>query len=152
MIARWCGGLTAACVLSAAAFLAGCSSTTTTGAGSGSTASPVASGTSPACKSADALKASIEGLKNVNIRANGTAAISAQFMKIKQDFNTLKADAKGQFSAQTTAMSSALDKLSSSLDAAKANLNAGTLSALASAAGSVITAGTNLVTAATNAC
>ncbi len=81
----------AACVLSAAAFLAGCSSTTTTAAGSGSTASPAASGTSPVCKSADALKASTEGLKNVNIRANGTAAISAQFTKIKQDFNLVTA-------------------------------------------------------------
>jgi soluble cytochrome b562 len=104
------------------------------------------------CKSARDLKASIAGLKNVNIRANGTSAVSNQLTAIQQNFNTLKADAKGQYSAQITAMSNALSKLGSSLDAARASLNAGTLSALASAAGTVVTAGTNLVTAVSNTC
>jgi hypothetical protein len=104
------------------------------------------------CKSAADLKASITGLKDINIRANGTSAVSAQFTKIEQAFNALKADAQGQFSPQVNALSSALDKLGSSLNAAKASLNAGTLTALASAAGSVVTAGTNLVTAVSNTC
>ena len=84
-----------------------------------------ASSTAAVCKSADNLKASIKGLKDINITANGTSAVSAQFTKIKQDFNTLKADAKGQYSPQVNALSGALDKLGSSLDAAKASLNAG---------------------------
>jgi soluble cytochrome b562 len=155
MIARGCSGLTAACVLSAAAFLAGCSSSTTatsaaTGIVNGASAS--ASSKSAACKSAEDLKASITGLKDVNIRAEGTSAVSAQVTKIKQDFDSLKANAKGQFSAQVTDLSTALDKLTASLDAAKASLNAGTLSALASAAGSVVTAGTNLVNAVAHTC
>lgn len=150
MIARWCSGLTAACVLSAAAFLAGCSSSTTTVSGVSNSMS--AAGKSVVCQSADDLKASIAGLKNVNVRANGTSAVSAQFTKIKQDFAALKADLKGQYSSQVSALSSALDKLGTSLDAAKASLNAGTLSALASAAGSVVTAGTNLVTAVSSSC
>jgi predicted component of type VI protein secretion system len=148
MIARWCSGLTAACVLSAA-FLAGCSSSTTTGNG---VSSMSAASKSAVCTSADDLKASITALKDVNIRANGASAVSAQFTKIKQDFATLKADIQGQYTPQVNALSSALDKLGASLDAAKASLNAGTLSALASAAGSVVTAGTNLVTAVSSTC
>jgi len=111
-----------------------------------------ASGTSAVCTSTDDLKASITGLKDVNITANGTSAVSGQFTKIKQDFATLKADAKGQYTPQVNALSGALDKLGASLDAAKASVNAGTLSALASAAGSVVTAGTNLVTAVSSTC
>ena len=56
-----------------------------------------ASSQSVVCKSAENLKASVTGLKDVNISANGTSAVSDQFTKIKQDFNTLKADAKGQY-------------------------------------------------------
>lgn len=149
MIAKWCSGLTAACVLSAA-FLAGCSSSTTTVNGVSNSMS--AASKSVVCQSANDLKASIAGLKNVNVRANGTSAVSAQFTKIKQDFAALKTDLKGQYSSQVNALSSALDKLGTSLDAAKASMNAGTLSALASAAGAVVTAGTNLVTAVSGSC
>ena len=158
MIARWCSGLAVACALSAG-LLAGCSSSSSTVTSSSNTSTPKSSmpasagtSTSALCKSAADLKASITGLKDINIRANGTSAVSAQFTKIQQDFNTLKADAHGQFAAPVNALSSALSKLGSSLDAAKASLNAGTLSALASAAGTVGTAGTNLVTAVSHTC
>ena len=104
------------------------------------------------CKSAASLKASIAGLKDINVTANGTSAISAQVTKIKQDLGTLKTSAQGQYSAQTTGLSNALSTLSSSLDAAKASPSAGTLGALVSAVGAVVTAGTNLVTAVTNTC
>jgi hypothetical protein len=154
MMARWYSGLTAACILTTAAFLAGCSSSTSatsaaTGTGNGASASASALAV---CKSADNLKASITGLKDVNVKANGTSAVSAQVTKIKQDFATLKSDAKGQFSTEITALSNALTNLGSSIDAAKTNQNASTLTGVATAAGSVVTAGTNLVTAATKAC
>jgi hypothetical protein len=103
------------------------------------------------CKSAANLKASIKGLKDVNA-SGGTAALSAQVTKIKQDLDALKADAHGQFTTQVDALSSALSKLTSSLDAAKATMNASTVSVLASAAGSVVTAGTSLVTAVQHTC
>jgi len=148
MIVRWCSGLTAACVLSAA-FLAGCSSSTTTSNGGSSVS---AASKSAVCNSADELKASIAGLKDVNIGANGMSAVSAQFTKIKQDSAALKADARGQYAPQVNALSGALDTLGTSLGSAKASPNAGTLSALASAAGSVVTAGTNLVTTVSGAC
>jgi len=112
---------------------------------------PTNASTSAVCKSAADLKASITGLKDINV-SGGTSAVSAQVTKIKQDLQTLKTDAHGEFSTQVDALSSALSKLTSSLDAAKASLNAGTVSALASAAGSVVTTGTSLVTAVQNTC
>jgi hypothetical protein len=152
MIARWCSGLTAACVVSAA-FLAGCSSTTATSAATGTNnGASTSASKSAACKSAEDLKASIAGLKNMNIRANGTSALSDQVVTIQQDLEKFKANAHGQFSAQVTDLTNALNTMESKLNAAKSSMNAGTLTALASAAGAVVTAGTNLVTAATNAC
>jgi len=125
MIARWCSGLTVACALSAG-LLAGCSSSTSTITSSSNTSTPKSAmstptnaSTSAVCKSAADLKASITGLKDINIRANGTSAISSQVTKIKQDLGTLKTDAHGEFSTQVDALSSALSKLTSSLDAAK---------------------------------
>ena len=98
------------------------------------------------------LKDDIVGLKDINIRANGTSAVSAQLTKIQQQFDVVRSDAHGQFSPQITNMSNALSTLSSSLSAARANVNSGTLSALALAAGSVVTAGNSLVTAVSNSC
>jgi hypothetical protein len=98
------------------------------------------------------LKDDIVGLKDINIRAGGTSAVSAQLTKIEQQFAAVRSDAHGQFSPQITDMSNALSKLSSSLSAAKANLNGGTLTALASAAGSVVTAGNSLISAVSSTC
>ena len=92
------------------------------------------------------------GLKDINIKANGTSAVSAQLTKIQQQFNVVRSDAHGQFSPQITSMSNALSTLGSSLSAARANVNSGTLSALALAAGAVVTAGNSLVSAVTNTC
>jgi hypothetical protein len=98
------------------------------------------------------LRDDIVGLKDINIRASGTSAVSAQLTKIEQQFDVVRSDAHGQFSPQITDMSNALSKLSSSLNAARANLNAGTLTALASAAGSVVTAGNSLISAVSSTC
>jgi hypothetical protein len=98
------------------------------------------------------LKDDIVGLKDINIRAGGTSAVSAQLTKIQQQFDVVKSDAHGQFSPQITDMSNALSKLRSSLTAATNSLNAGTLTALAGAAGSVVTAGNSLVTAVSSTC
>jgi outer membrane biogenesis lipoprotein LolB len=136
MMARRFIGLAVACLM-AVALLTACSS----------------SPSKPAvCTDAANLKTSVQDLKNVNVRENGISAVSDQLTKIEQQFNTLKTDAKGQYSTQIDDMSKALSSLSSSVNAAKANVNAGTLSAVASAAGSVVTAGNNLVTAVSNTC
>jgi len=121
----------------AAALLTACSSTTSKPA---------------VCADVANLKTSVQDLKNVNVRENGVSAVTDQLSKIEQQFNTLKTDAKGQYSTQIDDMSKALSGLSSSVTAAKGNVNATTLTAVATAAKSVVTAGNNLVTAVSNTC
>jgi outer membrane biogenesis lipoprotein LolB len=89
----------------AAALLTACSSTTSKPA---------------VCTDAANLETSVQDLKNVNVRENGVSVVSDQLSKIEQRFNTLKTDAKGQYSTQIDAMSKALCGLSSSVSAAKA--------------------------------
>jgi hypothetical protein len=159
-----------AAVVVAAAVLAGCSSTSTSASSapassapatsappssapaSSAAASATASSNAAVCASVGKLKDDIVGLKDINIRANGTSAVSAQLTKIQQQFAVVKSDAHGQFSPQINALSSALSGLGSSLTAARDNVNSSTLSALALAAGSVVTAGNSLISTVTSTC
>ncbi len=149
MIARRCKGLCAA-VTVATAFLAGCSSATTSVDNSAASAS--ASAKSAVCASVGQLKDDVAGLKNINVRASGLSGVSAELTKIQQQLGVVKSNAHGQFSPQITDLSNALSGLKSSLTAAKDNLNGGTLTAVASASGSVVTAGNNLVSAVSHTC
>jgi uncharacterized phage infection (PIP) family protein YhgE len=142
----------------AVAFLAACSSSTTSNGGGGAasgtakTASAGGSAKPAICTSVADLKASLQSLKGADIKANGLSAISDDITKIKQELNTIKADAHGQYSTQVNALSDALSGLSTSFDAAKASPNAGTLTTLGTSAHSVVTAGNNLVSAVSGAC
>lgn len=141
----------------AAAFLAGCSSASTSGTGTASatassSASASASDKAAVCASAGKLKDDVVALKDVNIRANGTSAVSAQLTKIQQQLDVVRSDAQGQFAPQITGLQDALTRLSSSLSAAKGNLNGGTLTTLAAAVGTVVTAGNSLVSAVSGTC
>ena len=89
---------------------------------------------------------------NVSITENGLSAISDQITKIKQQLQTLKTDAKGQYDTQINDLTNALNSLSSSFDAARASPSVSTLATLASSVPAVITAGQNLVTAVSSTC
>jgi hypothetical protein len=138
----------------AAAVLAACSTSSSSSStvNSNSSASASASTQSAVCTSLAGLKASILDLRNTNVRANGISAISDQANKINQQLGMLKTAAKGQYSPQIDALSTALSGLGTSLNAAKSNLNGGTLTAVASSAGTVVTAGNNLVTTVSHTC
>ena len=141
----------------AAAFLAGCSSASTSGTGTASatassSASASASDKAAVCASAGKLKDDVVALKDVNIRANGTSAVSAQLTKIQQQLDVVRSDAQGHFAPQITGLQDAVSRLSSSLSAATGNLNASTLATLAAAVGAVVTAGNNLVSAISGTC
>jgi capsule polysaccharide export protein KpsE/RkpR len=153
---RVAGGRSAVVIV---AFLAGCSSAATSGTGtstatSGASASASASASDKAavCASAGKLKDDVVALKDVNIRANGTSAVSAQLTKIQQQLGVVKSDAQGQFAPQITGLQNAVSTLSSSLSAATGNLNGGTLTTLAAAVGAVVTAGNSLVSAISGTC
>ena len=159
MTARGCKVLCAAGVV-ATAFLAGCSSASTSASSAPASSAPAnsaaasasASAKAAVCASVGKLKDDIVGLKDINIRANGTSAVSAQLTKIQQQFDVVKSDAHGQFSPQITNMSNAVSTLGSSLTAARENLNSGTLATLAASVGAVVTAGNSLVSAVSNTC
>ena len=156
--------LCAACVV-ATAFLAGCSSTSTSASSTPASSTPAssapassaaasasASAKAAVCASVSKLKDDIVGLKDINIRANGTSAVSAQFTKIQQQFDVVKSDAHGQFSPQITNLSNAVSTLGSSLTAARENLNSGTIATLAASVGAVVTTGNSLVSAVSTTC
>ncbi|MGZ4474606.1 MAG: hypothetical protein ACXVWU_05930 [Nocardioides sp.] len=118
----------AALCLVAAAVLTGCSSTSTSG---GSSPSAGASSKPAVCADVEHLKKSVQGLKNTTISQGALAKVTSDVATIKQQFTTLKGDAKGQYAAEVSQVSSALDGLSANVDAAKASTTAATLSAVA---------------------
>ena len=89
---------------------------------------------------------------NVSITENGLSAISDQITKIKQQLQTLKTDAKGQYDTQINDLTNALNSLSSSFDAARASPSFSRLATLASSVAAVISAGQNLVTEVSGTC
>ena len=89
---------------------------------------------------------------NVSITENGLSAISDQITKIKQQLQTLKTDAKGQYDTQINDLTNALNSLSSSFDAARASPSLSTLATLASSAKTAITAGQQLISAVSSTC
>lgn len=123
----------AACV--AGALLTGCSS-----------------GKPAVCTDVANLKASVQSIKDTDIKANGLSAISDELTKIKQQLQTLKTDAKQQYSTEISALSGALHTLNSDVDAAKADPTTTTLTTVASSAGAVVTAGNNLSSAVSGTC
>lgn len=159
MIARRCKGLWAtrgwATGAVAVVLLAGCGSAATNGGttgGSTGTATPTATATAAVCASVAKLKDDVVALKDVNIRQNGTSAVSAQLTKIQQQLDVVRSDASGQFTPQINDLSNALTGLRSSLTAATNNLNTSTIGALASAASKVVSTGNSLVTAVSHTC
>src|SRR6516165_1606098 len=145
--------LAAACAVTAV-LVTGCS----TSSSSSSSPSPSASAStstssnSTLCTDVNNLKASIQGLKDVSITANGLSAISDQITKIKQQLQTFQNDAKGQYAGEVTNLMNALNGLSSSFDAAKASPSLSTLATLASSAKTAITAGQQLINAVSSTC
>lgn len=132
---RRCAPFAAAAACVAGALLTGCSS-----------------GKPAVCTDIANLNASVQSLKNTNIKANGLSAVSDELTKIKQQLRTLANDAKQQYSTQINAMNSALHTLTSDVDAAKADPTTATLTSVASSAGAVVTAGKNLSSAVAGTC
>ena len=140
--------LAAACAVTAV-LVTGCSASSSS---SSPSASASTSSNSTLCTDVDNLKASIQGLKDVSITANGLSAISDQITKIKQQLQTFQNDAKGQYAGEVSSLMNALNALSSSFDAARASPSISTLATLASSVPAVITAGQNLVTEVSGTC
>jgi hypothetical protein len=146
----------AACGL---ALLAGCASGTTSPASSppaaASATSPSASAPpsgSALCANADALRASVNQLRQVKVQAGAVSQITADINDVRAALTKLVNDAHGQWQAQTSALSSALDTLKTSVSSLGASPGVSTVSGVVSALGQVNTAAQSLLAAVNTDC
>ena len=103
--------------------------------------------TSALCQDAAALRASINTLTHVQVGQGMGDEIKSDLADVKAKLNTFKAQAHGQWQAQTSALSAALDKLQTAVSNLTSNPSASTVSATVSALREVSAAAGTLLTA-----
>jgi hypothetical protein len=132
---------------------AGCGSSSTSSASTpASAASSPAPANSALCADADALRASLDKLRHVNVGAGMVTETTADLNDVKTALTTLVNDAHGQWQAQTSSLSSALDKLRTSVSNLAAHPGASAISGVVAALGEVNTAAQNLLAAVNTSC
>jgi hypothetical protein len=104
------------------------------------------------CDDADALRQSVDNLKEVQIGDNALSTLSSDVSQIQQDVKHLGSDAKSEFGGDVDQVSSAATQLEDSVNAAKANPSASTLGAVGTAIQSFGTSVDNLVDAVKDTC
>jgi len=147
--ARWKLAL-AVCGL---ALLAGCGSGSTSSATSPSAAASATSSSAAAapssssalCADAAAVRASLDELRRINVQPGAVSEIISDVNSVKAALTTLVSNAHGQFQAQTSALSTALNTLSTAASSLRASPGVSTVSGVVSALGQVNTAGQHLL-------
>ena len=147
--ARWKLAL-AVCGL---ALLAGCGSGSTSSATSPSAAASATSSSAAAapssssalCADAAAVRASLDELRRINVQPGAVSEIISDVNSVKAALTTLVSNAHGQFQAQTSALSTALNSLSTAASSLRASPGVSTVSGVVSALGQVNTAGQHLL-------
>jgi hypothetical protein len=143
------------------ALLAGCTSGSATSASSPSAASSSASASASAaappsnsalCANADALRASVNQLRQIKVQAGAVSRITANINDVKAALTKLVNDARGQFQTQTSALSTALDTLKTAVSSLGASPGVSTVSGVVSALGQVNTAAQSLLAAVNTDC
>ena len=154
--ARWKLAL-AVCGL---ALLAGCGSGSTSSATSPSAAASATSSSAAAapssssalCADAAAVRASLDELRRINVQPGAVSEIISDINNVKAALTTLVSNAHGQFQAQTSALSTALNTLSTAASSLRASPGVSTVSGVVSALGQVNTAGQHLLAAVDTDC
>ena len=154
--ARWKLAL-AVCGL---ALLAGCGSGSTSSATSPSAAASATSSSAAAapssssalCADAAAVRASLDELRRINVQPGAVSEIISDVNSVKAALTTLVSNAHGQFQAQTSALSTALNSLSTAASSLRASPGVSTVSGVVSALGQVNTAGQHLLAAVDTDC
>jgi hypothetical protein len=116
-------------------------------------ASPATSpATSAVCADAAALRASLDKLTHLSVRKGAVSEIKADLKDVQANLTALVTDARGQWQAQTDALTSALAKLQTAVKTLAANFSTSAVSGVVTAIGDVSTAGQNLLAAASTRC
>ncbi len=146
----------AACGLALLAAGCGSSGSTSSGAASSSTAAPSTTAASPGnsllCADAAALRASLDKLRHVSVGAGAVNEITADISAVKTALTTFVTDAHGQWQAQTSALSAALDSLKTAAGSLAASPGTSTVSGVVAALGQVNTAAQKLLAAVNTDC
>ena len=87
----------------------------------------------PVCSSADAVRDSVDHLRDANLSENGLTYVQSGLDQLRRDIQQFNEAARTQFAAEITAVKSAADVLSTNVTAAKASPSATTLAAVGTA-------------------
>ncbi len=141
------------------ALLAGCGSGSTSSSSSPSAAASATSSSaapspsdSALCADAAALRSSLDQLRHVSVQPGAVSQITADLNNVKAALTTLVTSAHGQFQAQTSALSAALDTLKTAVSSLGASPGVSTVSGVVSALGKANTAAQNLLAAVNTDC
>jgi hypothetical protein len=141
------------------ALLAGCGSGSASSSSSPSAAASATSSSaapspsdSALCADAAALRSSLDQLRHVSVQPGAVSQITADLNNVKAALTTLVTSAHGQFQAQTSALSAALDTLKTAVSSLGASPGVSTVSGVVSALGKVNTAAQNLLAAVNTDC
>ena len=104
------------------------------------------------CSSVDALAASVDNLKNVQIGENGLAEVEKDVTQIKDDIKDVTSAAKQEFSSEVDAVTDAVDDVGEVLRIAKDQPSAATLRPLTEAIAGVASGLTALQQAVSDSC
>jgi len=106
----------------------------------------------PICSSVDALKSSVQNLRDVQVQQGAVSEIKSDAAEVKSDFDTLKSEAKGQYSTEIAALNNALVATSNSANKAAAAPSGSALLGLTASVKSLGTATSALTSAVKNTC
>src|SRR4051794_40879998 len=106
----------------------------------------------PVCSSFDKLEGSVQDLRDVAVEQGALPEIRGDVAKVQTDFQTFKSDAKNQYSAEVTQLSSALVASSNSANRAASAPTTSAVAGLALSLRSVSNAAKALSSAVEDTC
>ncbi len=106
----------------------------------------------PVCDSWDAVRNTVDHIRDVNVSANGLSALRPYLTQLRDELDQLYTNAKAQFGAEADALQIAVDQLGTALRVAKDNPDVPSLAAVRASVGDVRTTANTLHTAMQSTC
>jgi hypothetical protein len=104
------------------------------------------------CDDLDAVQASVDNLKDIQVSENGLTALSPALSQVKQDLQQLVMDAKAEFGDEASKVQTAVTALQGSVATAKSERTASSLTDVGTAVGVVRSSLTALQDAVSGTC
>ncbi|GAA0468747.1 hypothetical protein Ade02nite_79740 [Paractinoplanes deccanensis] len=111
-----------------------------------------AADTPPVCDSADAVRVTVEHIRNTNVSENGLSQLRPLFTQLRDDIAQLVTDAQAQFGAQADALRTAAENFGAALQGAEADPGAASFTAVRATAGALRGTAQDLAAALTGTC